>query len=460
MSEGRLYGLRVDDKSDFDEQVTLLFGGDEYMAELFARHASGLLDDEEEDFWGRFSGMNSSVLDDCSSVAPSSPSLSGAVGSLSDSASRFFEDAVGLEKGAPGWTEAVMGLVLSPGRIEKIVRYFLSPEQRAFFERAARGGSLLLPFADAVDVVRPLLFYGLVFPFKEGGSYRFVVPDEVRGRFLGAGGGLEPDFEFGDRFEKFVLFCSNFYGYMRVSDFVRLFRTAVRRDFAKEPGFVGDVDAMPDDFIADLLPVLALGADAGAGWFSVAGGLLLDDFYGRPGLPLLEKNAKRLSECLERDPDVPYRLPEGLPFSGLLGSSAWTGDVCGELVSFMARLTIDEGVCAYEEDRRRSDLESFAACVSKSLSAGTPVQIVAGDVARELGCFLGRRDGDALLRILGALRGRVPLWGLRGHCEKDFASLGRLRGGDAPASSARIGPNEPCICGSGKKYKKCCGKGG
>ncbi len=23
---------------------------------------------------------------------------------------------------------------------------------------------------------------------------------------------------------------------------------------------------------------------------------------------------------------------------------------------------------------------------------------------------------------------------------------------------AKVGPNEPCICGSGKKYKKCCGK--
>lgn len=25
-------------------------------------------------------------------------------------------------------------------------------------------------------------------------------------------------------------------------------------------------------------------------------------------------------------------------------------------------------------------------------------------------------------------------------------------------SKKKVGPNEPCICGSGKKYKKCCGK--
>ena len=33
---------------------------------------------------------------------------------------------------------------------------------------------------------------------------------------------------------------------------------------------------------------------------------------------------------------------------------------------------------------------------------------------------------------------------------------------DAPASAVgqpKIGRNDPCPCGSGKKYKKCCGKG-
>jgi len=28
----------------------------------------------------------------------------------------------------------------------------------------------------------------------------------------------------------------------------------------------------------------------------------------------------------------------------------------------------------------------------------------------------------------------------------------------APAVSTKVGRNEPCPCGSGKKYKKCCGK--
>ena len=29
-----------------------------------------------------------------------------------------------------------------------------------------------------------------------------------------------------------------------------------------------------------------------------------------------------------------------------------------------------------------------------------------------------------------------------------------------PARSAKVGRNEPCHCGSGKKFKKCCGASG
>lgn len=35
----------------------------------------------------------------------------------------------------------------------------------------------------------------------------------------------------------------------------------------------------------------------------------------------------------------------------------------------------------------------------------------------------------------------------------------RVEGRKVPARSYKIGRNEPCPCGSGKKYKKCCGRG-
>lgn len=86
------------------------------------------------------------------------------------------------------------------------------------------------------------------------------------------------------------------------------------------------------------------------------------------------------------------------------------------------------------------------------------------------------RDGIAIgvapLELTAAEREGVPslIESFLGHCE----SAGRLSGGEALGSYARVtatahllkkkvrkatikvGPNDPCPCGSGRKYKKCC----
>jgi SWIM/SEC-C metal-binding protein len=40
---------------------------------------------------------------------------------------------------------------------------------------------------------------------------------------------------------------------------------------------------------------------------------------------------------------------------------------------------------------------------------------------------------------------------------EDISDLEKLLNPPKPVQSAKIGRNEPCPCGSGKKYKKCCG---
>jgi uncharacterized protein YecA (UPF0149 family) len=39
----------------------------------------------------------------------------------------------------------------------------------------------------------------------------------------------------------------------------------------------------------------------------------------------------------------------------------------------------------------------------------------------------------------------------------DLASAPRRRKPVVPRGASRVGRNEPCPCGSGKKYKRCCG---
>ena len=40
--------------------------------------------------------------------------------------------------------------------------------------------------------------------------------------------------------------------------------------------------------------------------------------------------------------------------------------------------------------------------------------------------------------------------------DKSFKALVKTGGGLTMPSSKRPKPNEPCVCGSGKKFKKCC----
>ena len=43
---------------------------------------------------------------------------------------------------------------------------------------------------------------------------------------------------------------------------------------------------------------------------------------------------------------------------------------------------------------------------------------------------------------------------------EDISDLEKLLNPVRPTASIKIGRNEPCPCGSGKKYKKCCGSSG
>ena len=57
-------------------------------------------------------------------------------------------------------------------------------------------------------------------------------------------------------------------------------------------------------------------------------------------------------------------------------------------------------------------------------------------------------------------------WKVKQIAERSYSGRGQLDASEdresPPAerlsSAGRVGRNEPCPCGSGKKYKKCCGK--
>lgn len=59
-----------------------------------------------------------------------------------------------------------------------------------------------------------------------------------------------------------------------------------------------------------------------------------------------------------------------------------------------------------------------------------------------------------------APRGWQYIIGLEPDKPENISDLEKALNQSAPAQSEKFGRNEPCPCGSEKKYKKCCGTGG
>lgn len=59
-----------------------------------------------------------------------------------------------------------------------------------------------------------------------------------------------------------------------------------------------------------------------------------------------------------------------------------------------------------------------------------------------------------------ALREWHYIIGLEPDEPEDISDLEKALDPSVPIQSEKIGRNDPCSCGSGKKYKKCCGVSG
>jgi SWIM/SEC-C metal-binding protein len=67
--------------------------------------------------------------------------------------------------------------------------------------------------------------------------------------------------------------------------------------------------------------------------------------------------------------------------------------------------------------------------------------------AEERGCYVAQQC---------ALRGWHYIIGLEPDKPEDIADLEKALNPPVPIQSEKFGRNDPCPCGSGKKYKKCC----
>jgi len=146
--------------------------------------------------------------------------------------------------------------------------------------------------------------------------------------------------------------------------------------------------------------------------------------------------------------------------------------------------TVEELLAAADEDRVqqsnvfRRALAEFEKSLPKALLSEA-TEIVAGfeqgcrrgdDVAATMGQFaallsISGEEGSLDCAALTPLYNATPLWEEFGYSREKVGKAAPFQMTDGAGGrtqvneGAQVGRNDPCPCGSGKKFKKCCGRG-
>ena len=66
----------------------------------------------------------------------------------------------------------------------------------------------------------------------------------------------------------------------------------------------------------------------------------------------------------------------------------------------------------------------------------------------------GSNKTESLITAVAAVYNTTPIWTLKGTSPLDLEARSKT----TLHVENKVGRNDPCPCGSGKKYKKCCGR--
>ncbi len=76
--------------------------------------------------------------------------------------------------------------------------------------------------------------------------------------------------------------------------------------------------------------------------------------------------------------------------------------------------------------------------------------------------FDSMKQAETVMQLIVDVQNNTRLWSNYGHTPRELSAIGKSNLLPFPSTQPRrvqkTGRNEPCPCGSGKKYKNCCGR--
>jgi hypothetical protein len=318
-------------------------------------------------------------------------------------------------------------IVQHPGNLREFL-YAVDEIEWDFFRIAAAKKCLQAEkvYVDSYNICQNL---GLLQSFYFEDKLYFVVPDEIKAAYKKlAKTGFPEEKRFRDLLNNYAIATVSLYGAISQDDFVALFNSQNDRQTS----------------INEMHTILLSYVIKGAGYcfwkeYIVDSGFEEDDFQG---VPLLVKARK----------GKPRYTP---PREELLKYSDWD---YYEMTPQMEALEANLAVFINDPEQVLDILDE----IHEMCAAEVRMQEYF-DLLDEAGVvFEGKKQAEETIRLLVDVQNNTRLWTNYGHTPSELSGVRKSNllpfPSVHPIQMQKTGRNEPCPCGSGKKYKHCCGR--
>lgn len=319
---------------------------------------------------------------------------------------------------------AVRTALLERKRLEEVL-YIVKPEEWKLFQKAARA-----PYRSKNTNQEPykvLQGLGYLQVFQDGGRLIYVVPEEVGQLYQGLlSDGFQAHKERSDLVHAYASAAVNLYGVIRQDDLIALFNSQNGKKL------------MEEDLFSILIRHIAL----------ERGYVLWEEYLVSDAFE--ENDCQDVPDLLAQTGDKPRYIPGKAEFLKYADPDYYEPT---PFAALMERYLLEDAGLGRE-------------IVAELMSELHYAIILESGVKDLLGLLHEYRvpiepdDLQIIADLLSGMKNNTRIWSNNGHTPNEIFEWNERKQlkNLPPIKPAKLGRNDPCPCGSGKKYKRCCGR--
>ena len=330
--------------------------------------------------------------------------------------------------------ERLIPAMKDPERLE-IVLYILPVDTWEMFVGLLLEEKCITDNNVPAEKYKSLLVFGYITLFYDDGNFNYVLPDEIRETFES----LDEDKvfemrEFIESLDQYAKAAVHLYGVINLPDFCDLFNEYECYD--------EDSIIKPEEAVSRLKTLSRLEGD----YFIFDDYIAAPDFVKRNGR--LKRDDIHTLEAIRKD--KPCYIPGADVFLRYADPDYYPET--SEIVKLKKSLK-REGIT-------ENKIEDIVNCFHYSMAAEEEIEAAIGNL-KKIDAELEPVQLNHLMADIKAMHGSTKIWSNNGYSPDEMRRMTgstSLTGEAARVKAGKTGRNDPCPCGSGKKYKKCCGK--